>query len=258
MTIFNQDTLENRVIIITGGGSGIGRQLAQTLGEHGANIAICGRREDVLKHACSEMGDNDIRTVYRCCDIRDPEQVEAFVDHVLAHFGRIDGLINNAAGNFPASIEDLSYNGFRTVVDIDLNGTYNMSKAVFSKWMQQNGGNIINISAPFEGQGVSWQAHCAAAKSGINSLTRTCAVEWMPLGIRVNAIAPGHIEQTEGVARLAETLTNSDRSKRQGQASDIANTALFLLSNAADFINGQIINVDGGTSVDALKMPVYE
>jgi peroxisomal 2,4-dienoyl-CoA reductase len=257
MSVFKTEALNEQVIIVTGGGTGIGRQIAQTLGEHGATIAICGRRQDVLQQACEELQDSGIKAFYGSCDIRDAEQVEAFIDEVIQHFGRVDGLINNAAGNFPASIENLSYNGFRTVVDIDLNGTYNMSKAVFSKGMQANGGNIINISAPFEGQGVSWQAHCAAAKSGINSLTRTCAVEWMPLGIRVNAVAPGHIEQTEGVARLAETLTNKQRSKRSGQAVDIANAVLFLLSDAAAFISGQIIHVDGGTGVDALKMPVY-
>lgn len=257
MSVFKNDIFKQRTVLITGGGSGIGQQIAMLLGQHGANIAICGRREDVLRDTSSLLEEANIKCFYQCCDIRYSTQVQAMVDATSEHFGSIDGLVNNAAGNFPASIENMSYNGFKSVVDIDLLGTFNVSKACFDTVFKDSGGVIVNISAPFEGQGVAWQAHCAAAKSGVNSLTRTCAVEWMPLGIRVNAVAPGHIEQTEGVDKLAEQLTNTQRSQRKGSKTDIANAVLFLLSDAAKFINGEVIRVDGGTGVDSLKMPVY-
>jgi peroxisomal 2,4-dienoyl-CoA reductase len=177
----------------------------------------------------------------------------------VAELGRLDIVVNDAAGNFPAPMSQISPNGFKAIVDIDLLGTYNVTRAAFDAWLQDHGGNIINISAPFEQRGVVYQSHVAAAKAGVDSLTRSCAVEWGPYGIRVNAIAPGSIGGTEGVRRFSEAVPGShDRPKNplgmHGHGSDIAYLALFLSSPAARFVSGQVIAVDGAGSTDMLRM----
>jgi NAD(P)-dependent dehydrogenase (short-subunit alcohol dehydrogenase family) len=181
------------------------------------------------------------------------------VDGVLERYGRLDVVVNNAAGNFPAPMTDISPNGFKAVVDIDLLGTYNVSRAAFDAWMQGNGGNIVNISAPFELRGVAMQAHVASAKAGVDSLTRTCAVEWGPYGVRVNAVAPGTIAGTEGVRRFADAVRGGDESPTNplgiaGHGADIALCALFLCSPSARFVSGQVIAVDGAGSTDMLRL----
>lgn len=248
-------SLHGKAVLITGGGTGIGKGIAQRLGLLGANVAICSRKAEVLQAACKELENQGIRAIARECDIRDPIAVEATAAWVLAEFGCLDVLVNNAAGNFPALIADLSYNGFKTVIDIDLNGTFNMTKACYNVWFKAHGGNIINISAPFEGAGIPYQAHAAAAKAGVNSLTRTCAVEWRKQGIRVNAIEPGAVDNTAGVDRLAEPLTGSALAEVPPcTPSDIAKAVEFLVSEKAAFINGQCIAIDSGTGVDLLKL----
>jgi peroxisomal 2,4-dienoyl-CoA reductase len=211
----------------------------------------------VLAEAVADFRDQGVQADWKIADIREPLAVEALVDTVLENYGGLDILINNAAGNFPARIEDLSYNAFKTVVDIDLQGTFNVSKAVFTRVMKAKGGAIVNIAAPFEHVGVAWQAHAAAAKSGVLSLTRTAAVEWGKLGIRVNAVSPGEIQSTEGSDRLADQLTRSGQSRRVGTAIDVADAVVFLCSDAAQFISGQHLCVDGGSGVDLLKVDVY-
>jgi peroxisomal 2,4-dienoyl-CoA reductase len=154
----------------------------------------------------------------------------------------------------------ISPNGFKAVVDIDLLGTYNVSKAAFDAWLGEHGGNIVNITAPFELKGVAMQAHVAAAKAGVDSLTRTCAVEWGPYGIRVNAIAPGAIGDTEGMRRFSDAVEGSEQRGANnpvgilGHGSDIAYMTLFLCSPVARFISGQVIAVDGAASTDQLKL----
>jgi len=190
---------------------------------------------------------------------RDAQAVKGVIDQVVADYGRLDIVVNDAAGNFPAPMSKISPNGFKAVVDIDLLGTYNVTRFAFDAWLRDHGGNIINISAPFEQRGVVYQSHVAAAKAGVDSLTRTCAVEWGPYGIRVNAIAPGSINATEGVRRFAEAVPSgqtlpSSPLGMHGQGSDIAYLALFLCSPVARFISGQVIAVDGATSADLLKM----
>lgn len=248
-------SLQNKAVLITGGGTGIGKGIARHLGLLGASVAICSRKKDVLQTAIEELRAEGIQGIAKECDIRDPAAVEATVAWVLTEFGRLDVLVNNAAGNFPALISDLSYNGFKTVIDIDLNGTFNMTKASYNAWFKDHGGNIINISAPFEGAGIPYQAHAAAAKAGVNSLTRTCAVEWRKQGIRVNAIEPGAVDNTAGVDRLAAPLTGSALAEVPPcTPTDIAKAVEFLISDNAKFINGQCIAVDSGTGVDLLKL----
>lgn len=259
MSIFADDLMVNKVVLVTGGGTGIGKGIAQTFGLHGAKVVIASRKQAVLDTTAAELNALGIDCSAYVCDIRDYNSVAELVQFVLAQYGRLDVLVNNAAGNFPASIDQLSANGFRTVVDIDLNGTFNVSKAAFQYYLKDHGGVVINISAPFAGWGVAYQAHAAAAKAGIDSLTRSAAVEWQPLGIRVNAVAPGSVRATEGTDRLTEALVGdkANINSVECEVEDIANAVLFLASDAATFISGEIIRVDSASGVDMLNMPVH-
>jgi peroxisomal 2,4-dienoyl-CoA reductase len=260
MSDFRRDLVAGRVALVTGGGTGIGKQIARTLGAHGAALAICARRLDVLEATAAELEAEGSPCLALRCDVRRPDEVDAVMRGVLARYGRLDIVVNNAAGNFPAPIAGISPNGFKAVVDIDLLGTYHVSRAAFLAWLRDHGGAIVNISAPFERLGVAFQSHVAAAKAGVDSLTRTCAVEWGPHGVRVNAIAPGAIANTEGLARVAASPLGGAGSGSScplgfvGEATDIANCALFLVSDAARYLTGQWIAVDGGSSVDLLKL----
>jgi peroxisomal 2,4-dienoyl-CoA reductase len=257
---FRDDVLADTVAFVTGGATGIGKEICRVLGAHGARIAIASRNQERLEATTTELGDQGIDMHYGVCDVRDAAAVQEVVAGVLERYGRLDILVNNAAGNFPAPMTNISPNGFKAVVDIDLLGTYNVSRAVFDAWMREHGGNIVNISAPFELRGVSLQAHVAAAKAGVDSLTRTCAVEWGPYGIRVNAIAPGGIGATEGMRRFAEVVPSTEEARPSnpvgllGHGSDIAHLTLFLCTPAARFLSGQVIAVDGAASVDQLKL----
>ncbi len=257
MSVFRDGLLAGRVAFVTGGATGIGKEIARTLGRQGAKVAIASRRRESLEAACKELEQDGIECWFDTCDVREPEQVESVVRGLLERFGRLDVLVNNAAGNFPAAMDDISYNGFRAVVGIDLLGTYNVSKAAYEAWLKDHGGNIVNITAPFAGMGVSLQAHVAAAKTGVDSLTRTCAVEWGRKGIRVNAVAPGETSGTEGMARFEaahDTPQGNNPLGRPGTKQDIADMVLFLVSDAASFVSGQVIAVDGAACVDMLKV----
>jgi 2,4-dienoyl-CoA reductase [(3E)-enoyl-CoA-producing], peroxisomal len=245
-SLFSPHVLDGQVALVTGGATGIGKEICRVLGAHGARVTLASRKQENLEAAVDELR-------------ADVEAVRAVVDSVVTDWGRLDIVINDAAGNFPAPMSKISPNGFKAVVDIDLLGTYNVTRCAFDAWLAEHGGSIVNISAPFQQRGVVFQSHVAAAKAGVDSLTRTCAVEWGPYGIRVNAIAPGSIGGTEGVRRFAEAVTGGDdRPKNplglQGHGSDIAYLALFLCSPMARFISGQVIAVDGGGSADLLKL----
>jgi 2,4-dienoyl-CoA reductase [(3E)-enoyl-CoA-producing], peroxisomal len=256
---FRSDVLAGQVAFVTGGGTGIGKEIARVLGSHGARIAIASRRRDVLEATAAELAAEGIEVHVDVCDVRDWPAVQGVVAGIVERFGRLDVVINNAAGNFPAPITGISPNGFKAVVDIDLLGTYHVSKACFEAWLSEHGGNVVNITAPFELKGAAMQAHVAAAKAAVDSLTRTCAVEWGPHGIRVNAVAPGSTGATEGVRRFAEAVRSGDDRPTNplgmmGHGADIAYAVLYLCSPAARFVSGQVIAVDGGGSVDQLKL----
>ena len=257
MSVFAVDMMAGKVALVTGGGSGIGKAIARAMGEHGASVVIVGRRAEVLEATATELAADGICCEAQVCDIRDNAEIERLMQFIGGRFSRLDVLVNNAAGNFPASLQQLSPNGFRSVVDIDLNGTFYMTKAAFSHFMADAGGAIVNISAPFAGWGVAYQAHAAAAKAGVDSLTRSCAVEWWPLGVRVNAVAPGAVASTEGMARLAEQLTATATPAAQCEPADIASAVLFLACDAAKYISGEIIRVDAASGIDLLKLPVH-
>lgn len=258
MNVFREDLLQGKVALVTGGATGIGKEIARTLGRHGAVVAIASRKQENLEVACAELQAEGIDCLWGQCDVRQPDQVEAVVQTILERHGRLDILINNAAGNFPAPISHISYNGFKAVVDIDLLGSYNVTKAVFEAWQKDHGGAVVNISAPFQNLGVSLQAHVAAAKAGVDALTRTCAVEFGPYGIRVNGVAPGSTADTEGMARFGQASPEAAGMVCplgfMGEKQDIANAVLFLVSDAARYITGQVFAVDGGAGIDMLKL----
>jgi peroxisomal 2,4-dienoyl-CoA reductase len=256
---FQPDVLAGQVAFVTGGGTGIGKEICRVLGHHGARIAIASRKQEALDAAAEALTAEGIEVWVGSCDVRNAPGVQQVVEGIVKHYGRLDIVVNNAAGNFPAPMNNISPNGFKAVVDIDLLGTYNVSKAAFDAWLGAHGGNIVNISAPFELKGVALQAHVGAAKAGVDSLTRTCAVEWGRYGIRVNAIAPGMIGGTEGVRRFSAAVSSSGERPRNpvglvGHGADIAYMALYFCSPAARFVSGQVIAVDGAGSTDLLKL----
>ena len=247
---FDPNLLKDRVALVTGGGTGICRGIALAFARHGCHVAITSRKMAHLEPTVEELRGIGVRALARAADVRDPVAVGETVAAAVAELGRLDILINGAAGNFVCLAENLSPNGFGTVVDIDLKGTFNASRAALPH-LKARGGSVINISATLPYLGTMGQSHAAAAKAGIDSLTRTLAVEWGPLGIRVNGIAPGPIDGTEGVRRLTSEASREQAVRtcpmgRLGTTDDIANAALYLCSDAASYVNGVTLVVDGG------------
>ena len=248
--IFRPDILKGRAALVTGGGTGICRGIALALAAHGADVAITSRKADHLEPTARELEALGVKAVAIAADVRDPAAIDGAIKAAVDRFGRLDIVVNGAAGNFVCAAEDLSPNGFGTVVDIDLKGTFNVSKAALPH-LKVRGGVILNISATLHYLGTASQIHVSAAKAGVDAVTRTLAVEWGRYGIRVNGIAPGPIDGTEGVKRLLEGEKRERAQRlnplgRLGTTRDIADAALFLCSDAATFINGVTLVVDGG------------
>lgn len=242
---------EDKVIIVTGGSNGMGKYMAQKFANEGANVVITGRDLDRLKAAKEELGDN---VHLFQMDVRNLESVDAMVAFADEKFGRIDGLVNNAAGNFIVRAEDLSPNGWKSVIDIVLNGTFYCSSAVGKYWIEKGTkGSILNMLATYAWNAGAGIIHSAAAKAGVMSLTRTLAVEWgTQYGIRVNGIAPGPIDRTGGAEKLWESDKAAKRTLesiplgRLGQPEEIAELAAFIMSDKASYMNGEIVTLDGG------------
>ncbi|WP_342512768.1 2,4-dienoyl-CoA reductase [Sporosarcina sp. FSL K6-1522] len=240
-----------KVMIVTGGSSGMGKYMAKKFAAEGAQVVIAGRDLDRLTAAQAEIGE---RAHLFQMDVRNVESVEALIAFADEKFGRIDGLINNAAGNFLVRAEDLSPNGWKAVIDIVLNGTFYCSSAVGKYWIEKGRkGAILNMLATYAWDAGPGVVHSAAAKAGVMSLTRTLAVEWgRPYGIRVNGIAPGPIERTGGADKLWESDEATKRTLasvplgRFGQPEEIAELAAFIMSDKASYMNGEIVTLDGG------------
>ncbi|GMY35011.1 peroxisomal 2,4-dienoyl-CoA reductase [(3E)-enoyl-CoA-producing]-like [Fagus crenata] len=256
---FKADILKGKVALLTGGGSGIGYELSYQLGKHGASIAIMGRRRDVLDSAVDSLRSHGIPAVGLEGDVRKREDAIRVLESTIKHFGRLDILVNAAAGNFLIPAEDLSPNGFRTVIDIDSVGTFTMCHEAL-KYLKKggpgkdpsNGGTIINISATLHYTATWYQIHVSAAKAAVDSITRSLALEWgTDYDIRVNGIAPGPIEDTAGLSKLLpEEIVNKAREAQPlykfGEKWDIAMAALYLVSDAGKYVNGTTLVVDGG------------
>jgi NAD(P)-dependent dehydrogenase (short-subunit alcohol dehydrogenase family) len=246
---FRADLLEGKVALVTGGATGLGLEVARVLGTHGARVAICSRKEANLQAAVAVLREEGIEANYGVCDVRRHDEVTAVVEDVLRTFGQLDIVVNNAAGTFPAPISDLSPNGFKAVVDIDLVGTFNVSKAAYDLWLRDHGGAVVNVSAAIQYRGMALQAHVVSAKAGVDALSRTCAIEWGPQGVRVNVVAPGAMSGTEGVKRIAgddQHRTSKNPLRRPGSTTEVAETVLFLVSDAASYVTGATLVVDGG------------
>lgn len=248
--IFGDGILAGKVALVTGGGTGITGGVAKALAASGAKLALVSRSMEHLEPAAAAITANGGNAFAVAADVRKPDEVEQAIAQTLERFGQLDIVVNGAAGNFLCAAEELSPNGFGTVVDIDLKGTFNVCRGAFAE-LKKNGGSILNISATLHYLGTPYQLHVSAAKAGVDALTRNLAVEWGRHGIRVNGIAPGPIEDTEGMARLVpEPVKEKMRRRiplgRFGRIRDIEQAAVFLCSDGASFINGAIMVVDGG------------
>lgn len=245
---YRPDLLAGKTALVTGGATGLGRQIAHALGSHGARVAICSRKEDNLRAATESLATAGVDAAYFVADVRRPDEVAAAVDGTIERLGGLDILVNNAAGNFPIPITAMSPNAFRTVVDIDLAGTFNVSKAAHEAWMQAHGGAIVNITSAIQYRGMALQAHVTAAKAGIDALSRTCAIEWGPDGVRVNVVAPGSMAGTEGMRRFRGVGRGGAANplRRMGTVEEVADAVLYLASDAASYVTGAIVVVDGG------------
>ena len=250
-SVFNSDILHGKVAFVTGGATGITGGVARAFAEHGAKLAITSRKEENLVAKKQFIEENGGECLAVVADVRDYAAVENAVAKTIEHYGKIDIVVNGAAGNFLCAANDLSANGFGTVVDIDTKGTFNVCRAAFEA-LKESKGQIINISATLHYLATPMQIHVSAAKAGVDAITRNLSVEWGRRGIRVNGIAPGPIEDTEGMKRLLvpelrEKIMRKIPLGRFGRIEDIENAALYLASDAASFVNGVTLVVDGGS-----------
>ncbi|XP_040315502.1 peroxisomal 2,4-dienoyl-CoA reductase [(3E)-enoyl-CoA-producing] isoform X3 [Herpailurus yagouaroundi] len=251
--LFCPDLLRDKVAFITGGGSGIGFRIAEIFMRHGCHTVIASRSLPRVSMAARKLA---AATGQRCLplslDVRAPPAITAAVDQALKEFGKIDILINCAAGNFLCPASTLSFNAFKTVMDIDTLGTFNTSRVLYEKFFRDHGGVIVNITATLGSRGQVLQVHAGSAKAAVDAMTRHLAVEWGPQNIRVNSLAPGLIGGTEGFWRLGGPQASVGTKvlaiplQRLGNKTDVAHSALFLASPLASHVTGAVLVVDGG------------
>ncbi len=243
-----------RNIIVTGGGSGIGRCTAHELAALGAHVIITGRKQEKLQHVVAEIHQDGGQASYRVCDNREEDQVKEAVGSIVREFKQIHGLVNNAGGQFPAFLESMSANAFDSVVRNNLLGTFIMMREVFNQSMRHHGGSMVNMTIDMW-DGLPSMGHSGAARAGIDNLTKTAALEWARAGVRVNAVAPGWVMASgldsykDGMKAMIPTVAAKIPLKRMGSESEISALMCFLLSDAAAFITGSNIRIDGGASL---------
>jgi NAD(P)-dependent dehydrogenase (short-subunit alcohol dehydrogenase family) len=254
MSPFREGLLAGKTAFVAGASSGINLQIATRLALAGAAVTIISRSPEKIEAAAAGIRARGAKCIGIAQDVRDHDGVGAAFARSVAEHGEIDILVSGAAGNFVAPFNSLSYNGFRAVIDIDLVGTFNVMRQGFAH-LRKPGASCINISAPQSLHPYPGQAHVNAAKAGVDMLTRTLAIEWGPMGVRVNSIIPGPIADTEGMARLAPTPEAMEKSargtplQRLGTKDEVADLAMFLVSDAAAYITGAVMPVDGGLSL---------
>ena len=251
--MFSEQLLKDRVAIITGGGTGIGLAIAKRLGGLGAILVFGSRNAANLERGSAELRRAGFDSLACQVDVRKPEQVDEMVHRAIHHYGRVDILVNNAAGNFICRAEDLTPNGWNAVVGIVLNGSFYCSRAVGRHMIERGkGGTIVSVLANYVWTGSAGTVHSAAAKAGVMSMTQSLAVEWAKHRIRVNAVAPGPIESPGAAKQLwnsdeaAERIAGSVPLRRWGQPAEVADAVAFLVSDHAGFITGETLTVDGG------------
>ena len=251
--MFDKELLKGKSIIVTGGGTGLGKSMATRFAELGANLVITSRRQEVIDKTAEELRDHGGKVLAIACDVRDSEQVNEMVSQTVDGFGKIDILLNNAAGNFISPTEDLSPNAFKTIVDIVLNGTFNCTQAAGKVMREKEGGVILNIVTTYAWTGSGYVVPSASAKAGVLAMTRSLAVEWAKYGIRTLAIAPGPFPTKGAWSRLAppglgieKKMRNRVPLKRVGEHIELANLASYLVSDQAAYINGEVVTIDGG------------
>ena len=246
--------LKGKVAFVAGASSGINLGIAQRLAEQGAKVAIISRSEEKILAAAKTITDKGFPAIGIAADVRDYAAVDAALAKTAETFGKIDIVLSGAAGNFVAPALGMSANGFKTVVDIDLIGTFNVLRACF-QYLNRPGASLVSITAGQGARPSMFQAHVCAAKAGINMLTKCLAMEWGPAGVRVNAISPGPIADTEGMARLAPNPGDEARIKARvplrdyGEKLDIAEAVVYLSTESARYITGVILEVDGGSGL---------
>jgi NAD(P)-dependent dehydrogenase (short-subunit alcohol dehydrogenase family) len=254
MSVFHENLLKGKVAFVTGGGSGIGRRMAERFAEHSARVVLAGRRQEKLDAAASAIRAAGGVAETAALDVRDYSALADALRKTHERFGEIDILLCAAAGNFPAPVTGMSANGFKAVIDIDVLGTFNTCRAAH-EFLRKPGASVVSISASHATTPIAAQAHVCAAKAGIELLMKTLAIEWGPQGIRANCITPGPTDDTEGMQRLAPTADGRRRVeesvplRRFGTKDELADLALFLCSDAAAYITGAVYCCDGGHSL---------
>lgn len=251
--MYQNDLLKSKVIVITGGGTGLGKSMAKKFGSLGANIVITSRKIEVLNETSAEFEKEGITCLPLQCDVREPDSISNLISKTIDKFGRIDILVNNAAGNFISPTELLSPKGFEVIIDIVLKGTFNMTHSVGKYWIENKiSGTILNITTTYADSGSGFVVPSACAKAGVNALTRSLAVEWAKYGIRMNGIAPGPVPTKGAFSRLMpdknfeQKIINKIPYKRYGTHDELSNLAAFLVSDLSSFVNGEIIRMDAG------------
>lgn len=250
--MFQNNLLKDKVMLITGGGTGLGKSMALGFSKLGAKLALCGRREEILKATADEIKKSGGDVFYKTCDVRKMDEVEALMTSTFDHFGQIDGLINNAAGNFLCPTEYLSPNGFDAIVKIVLYGSFNCTQALGKQWIGRRvGGRILNICTTYAWTGSAFVVPSVCAKAGVLAMTRSLAVEWGKYNIRLNAIAPGPFPTEQAWANLMppgfdQKMMQKNPTKRTGKHEELVNLAAYLMSDGAGYINGDCITIDGG------------
>ncbi|HZY04920.1 MAG TPA: SDR family oxidoreductase [Anaeromyxobacteraceae bacterium] len=260
-SVFRPGLFAGQTVVVTGGGSGIGRCTAHELASLGAHVALVGRKKEKLERVKAELREDGFESSALACDIRDEEAVRGAVAEVVASRGRIHGLVNNAGGQFPAPLAAIGQKGFETVVRTNLTGGFLVAREVMTRSMADHGGAVVNIVADMW-RGMPGMGHSGAARAGMVNLTQTMAVEWAPLGIRVNAVAPGWIASSgldhydEEVRRtVIPRLAEAVPLRRLGTEAEVSAAICFLLSEAAAFVTGACLRVDGAAPLFSALFP---
>ena len=251
--MFDKNLLKEKNIVVTGGGTGLGKSMASKFLDLGANLVLTSRKQNVINETAKELRKGRKKVIPIVCDVRESDQVESMINQTVSELGSVDILLNNAAGNFISPTENLSSNAFKTVVDIVLNGTFHCTQAAGKVMRKNKSGVILNIVTSYAWTGSGYVVPSACAKAGVLAMTRSLAVEWAKYGIRTIAIAPGPFPTKGAWSRLAPPGMGIEKKmkaqiplRRFGEHEELANLATFLVSDEASYINGEVVTIDGG------------